>query len=272
MIFDCFPFFNEIDVLEVRLNELAGIVDYFLIVEAAETYGGARRETILNRLAGYFGDLGSRIIVTKLEKLEPECIDRRTGRLREKFQRDMLLPLIRQFAQSPDDVVMISDCDEIPRASAVRDVLSRLKHGIHRFKQRSFYYNVNTLVDYGHDFASRARIGTVAQLEAVGSVYGFRMAPALEIENGGWHLGYLGGTDRIKQKVSALSPFLAEYKLFGDEQLQIDIMNRRDLHHRRCEMPEFFQYVDDHDLPGYLLANREKFAHFFAPACETVNA
>lgn len=269
-VFDCFPFFNELDVLEVRLHELADVVDRFLIVEALETYGGTQRETVLDKVPpGYFGEVGSRCIVRSLIGLEPECTDRTSGRLREKFQRDELLPLIRQFSPQPDDVVMISDCDEVPRAQAVREAIPRLKDGIHRFKQRSFYYNVNTQVDYGHDFASRARIGTFAQLEAVGSVYGFRMAPALEVENGGWHFGYFGGTERIKQKVSALAPFLDEYKLFDDQQLERDITERRDLHHRRCEMPEVFAQVGDDDLPEYLLANRAEFAHFFA---ETVNA
>lgn len=268
MIFDAFPYFNEVDVLEIRLRELSPIVDMFIIVESGETYGGQVRDLSQPSVKKFelFHEFCGRIVHVWLPRLEPKCTDRVSGRKREAFQRDALLDGIRQHSASPDDVVIISDCDEIPRAAAVREGLFRIQDGIHRFKQRSFYYNVNTLVDYGHDWASRARIGTVRQLEEVGSVYKFRMAPAQEIENGGWHFGYFGGKERIKQKVSALSPFLAEYKLFGDEELDKDIREGRDLHHRRCELPEKFWKAesDDPTLPQYLLDNPERFKHFHA--------
>jgi beta-1,4-mannosyl-glycoprotein beta-1,4-N-acetylglucosaminyltransferase len=264
VIFDCFPFFNELDVLEVRLHELAPVVDKFLILECGETFGGDKKPFHFDRTDKRFAEFAEMTIQVRIGSLHPECKDRVTGRMREAYQRDSLLPCIRHYSKSAEDVIMVSDCDEIPSAAAVREALPKLKDGIHRFKQRSFYYNVNTLVDYGHDFASRARIGTRAQLEAVGSVYKFRMAPALEIENGGWHFGYFGGKDRIKQKVAALAPFLTEYKLFGDDTLEKDIRERRDLHHRRCEMPETFWPASSTDptLPQYLLDNPERFSHF----------
>ncbi len=266
MIFDCFPFFNEWDVLEVRLHELGEIVDKFIIVESCETFGGDLRAPVLANVFHRFPEFADKIRIHQLLELQPKCVDRVSGRKREAFQRDMLLPVIREEANAPDDVVIISDLDEIPRASAVREALFRLGDGIHRFKQRSFYYNVNTLVDYGHDWASRARIGTVRQLEEVVSVYKFRMAPAKEIENGGWHFGYFGGKERIKEKVSALAPFLSEYKLFGDEELDKDIREGRDLHHRHCELPKTFTRAasDDPTLPQYLLDNPERFKHFHA--------
>jgi hypothetical protein len=129
-------------------------------------------------------------------------------------------PCILSRSKSDDDVDHRLRLRRDPERRSGPRGAAEVERGIHRFKQRSFYYNVNTLVDYGHDFASRARIGTRAQLNAIDSVYKFRMWPAIEIENGGWHFGYFGGTERIKQKVAALAPFLNEYKLFGDEQLE----------------------------------------------------
>ena len=41
MIFDCFTFFNELDILEIRLNEMAPMVDRFVLVEARKTFQGA---------------------------------------------------------------------------------------------------------------------------------------------------------------------------------------------------------------------------------------
>lgn len=40
MIIDCFTFFNELDVLEIRLRELDGVVDRFVLVEATLTHQG----------------------------------------------------------------------------------------------------------------------------------------------------------------------------------------------------------------------------------------
>ena len=39
-VYDCFPFFNELDILEVRLQELWDTVDNFIILEASTTYVG----------------------------------------------------------------------------------------------------------------------------------------------------------------------------------------------------------------------------------------
>jgi beta-1,4-mannosyl-glycoprotein beta-1,4-N-acetylglucosaminyltransferase len=270
MVFDCFPFFNELDVLEIRLNELDPIVDRFVIVESAEMYGGHSKPFNLESNWERFAAFRGKIEYIKLPALQPACKDRASGRAREAYQRDALFHPLMSRTQ-PGDTVIFSDCDEIPSYKAVCYAMSKIYQGIQRFKQLSFYYNVQTLVDYGHDFASRARIGTAAQLRKCGSMYGFRMhekntCPA--IEWGGWHFSYFGGPERIKRKVAALSPFLSEYKLFGDEQLERDIAERRDLHHRRCEMPETFYDVNLQDvtLPAFLMENRQRFSHFFRKA------
>jgi hypothetical protein len=272
MVFDCFPFFNELDILEIRLHELSSLVDRFLIVEAGETYGGEPKPFHLLEAmhAGRFDEFADRMTVIAVDRLRPGCMDRISGRLREADQRERLFPEIMKAAKSPDDIVLFSDCDEIPSREAARKAInSGIVHelGVHRFKQNSYYYNVHTLVDYGHDFASRARIGTVEQLNHAGGMYAFRMTNKSTnyyvIEEGGWHFSYFGGPDRIKTKVAALSPFLSEYKLFGDDQLEKDIEERRDLHHRKCEMPEIFGDGSGIKLPRYLEDNRDRFAHFF---------
>lgn len=266
-IFDVFPFYNELDLLEIRLNEMDKLVDRFVIIESHETYGGQPKPLYLMDAlaAGRFDKFKHKIEHIVIRNLQPECTDRTTGRLREAYQRNMMMPTLANLC-APDDVVVFSDCDEIPNANTVRVLLPRLVHGVARLKQRSFYYTVNRLADYGHDWASRARVALWKTVEACGSMYAFRMAqPAIEVENGGWHFGYFGnGIDHIKNKVATLSPFLNEYKLFGDQQLVRDIVNGTDLHHRKCEMPTTFTPMaeDDPTLPEYFLDNRARFFHF----------
>lgn len=268
MVVDCFPFYNELDVLEIRLNELSFVVDRWVILESEETYGGQKKPLYLKKAMseGRFVKFAPRITLLSLNRLEPACADRASGRLREAYQRNMIAPTLAAMC-GDDDEIIFSDCDEIPSALSVSIALRELDTGPVRFKQTSFYYTVNRVADYGHDFASRARIGLWKDVRACGSMYDFRMYRKNDcrgIENGGWHFGYFGGVEHIKNKVATLSPFLSEYKLFGDEQLVRDIVDGKDLHHRRCELPETFEHrsSDDPRLPKYFLDNREKFEHF----------
>ncbi len=271
-VFDIFPFFDELDVLEIRLHELDSIVDCFIIGEAGETYGGTFREYVLEKNWERFVQFRHKIIYMKLPQLYPACVDRTSGRTREAYQRNQLaIPLMKQ-KPNLSDIVIFSDCDEIPRAAAIVEAFEqgKLAGGTCRLKQQSYYYNVNRIVDYGHDFASRARVAYYDDVRACNNLYDFRMhrkntqEPSQVIENGGWHFGYFGGVEKIKRKVEALSPFLSEYKLFGDATLVTDIKEGRDLHHRRCELPIQFEHVASNDptLPAYFLANRERFKHF----------
>lgn len=275
MVFDCVPLFGgaELDVLEVRIRELEPVVDVWILGESSETYSGKPKpQTDPEFLISRFPDLLERIILLRIGPLEPKCRDRETGRLRERFQRDQIDTLCLRHHAGPDDVILFSDLDEIPRARSVAEYLERGLEGVWRFKQRSFYYNVNTQVDYGHDWASRARIGRYRDVVAAGGLYGFRMArkdtEEFALENAGWHFGYFGGPDQIESKVASMSGFLQEYRLFGRETLERDIREGRDLHHRNCELPKQFSRVPSQDLPEFLLRHRDRFPHFFA--CEAV--
>jgi beta-1,4-mannosyl-glycoprotein beta-1,4-N-acetylglucosaminyltransferase len=286
-IFDVFPFFNELDVLEIRLQELAPIVEKFVILECRETFGGDRKPLYLGDNWERFKPFHNQIVhcVTdrinppqrhRLDKNEPGArVDeiRTIGRMREANQREDILPFLMAQNPAPMDIISFGDCDEIPRATAISTNLEKISNQMYRLKQRTYYYNVNCQIDYGRDVCSRARVGTYGQLLTQGSMYKFRMAgnkdanfPA--IEEGGWHFSYFGGDiAKIHEKVAALSPFLAEYKLFGDQQLVQDIAGRKDLHRRPVafsELPQVFEArpTDDYLLPQYFLEHYDRFRHF----------
>lgn len=266
MVFDCFPFFNELDVLEIRLHELDSVVDKWIICEAGETYGGDSRHFVLGPalLAGRFKQFEHKIDYMQLPRLHPSCTDRKTGRAREAYQRNQIGTALMSWLPRQDDWVIFSDCDEIPSAVSVRAVLLERAKSPYRFLQHSFYYNVNTLTDFGNDWASRARMGRIYDISRSGSLYAFRMEKYVTPITGGWHFSYFGGPERIMTKVAAMSPFLSEYQLWGEDRLINDIEIGRDLHHRKCELPERFDIVPTSpSLPAYLLANKEKFKHFF---------
>lgn len=292
-IVDVFPFFNELDVLEVRLNELDKVVDHWVIGECLETYGGAKKPLYLRDALGQerFKKFVPRITHYVIPALQPvlkytlhqsvngvTVADIRTqGRLREADMRNQLVRPLRDLGLQNTDIISFGDCDEIPSANAVEWYAhggSRLIGDSARLKQASYYYNVDCYVDYGRDVCSRARVGTYGALKAAGTLYDFRMLgnkqvdyPA--IERAGWHLSYFGGDlDKIKYKVDALNPFLKEYTLPPTpRQLLKDILERKDIHHRSTkfsELPETFAEVGP-SLPEYLATRLDTtFKHFTA--------
>ena len=103
MTIDVFPFFNELDTLEVRLNELKDVVDYHFIVESQESYGGDRRSTVLSDNWGMvkkrFAEFMPKLFVVSIVNLLPPADGSRdTGRAREHFQRDYMYDVLRRFA------------------------------------------------------------------------------------------------------------------------------------------------------------------------------
>jgi beta-1,4-mannosyl-glycoprotein beta-1,4-N-acetylglucosaminyltransferase len=283
-IFDVFPFFNELDCLEIRLNELAPLVHKFVILECRETYGGDKKPLYLGDNWERFKPFHKQIVHCVTDSVHPPqqynlkmnvpgvtvADIRNLGRLRERNQREDILPFLAKQMPDGDDIISFGDCDEIPRADAIQWYTPG---PITRLKQRTYYYNVNCQIDYGRDVCSRARLGSYAELMRLGSLYDFRMAGNKQpnfpvIEEAGWHFSYFGGDlKKLNEKVAALNPFLAEYKLFGDHQLIEDIIARKDLHHRPTgfsELPQNFERrpSDDPMLPKYFLANPQKFQHF----------
>lgn len=293
-VYDIVPFFNELDLLEIRLNELDPVVDKFIVAESHETFGGGSKPYHLDENLVRFQKFSKKIVHVKIPYLLPKMGKtlrdanadvqqvRQVGREREAYARDVILKcFFNAVHPQPTDYVIVSDCDEIPSADAVlraKAAISQSAFNAVRFKQYSFYYNVNTLIDYGRDICSRARMGTFAQLETMG-VYNFRMlGNKVEefpvIEDGGWHFSYFGGDiTRLKTKVNAVNPFLKEYTLpKTDKDILNTILDRRDIHQRAAafsQLPEQFSEIKYPNasgitLPDFLVKHPERFEHFYA--------
>jgi len=150
-IFDCFMYFDEEIVLDVRLNTLNDFVDYFVIVESKFTHKGEKRDLKFNHEK--FNKFKDKIIYlvydkvpTKVEIVEPEDNEgTKYGKYilnaayRENSQRNFIQEGL-QNAKS-DDIILISDVDEIPNLSEIN--FNKISHKIFLFKQNMFYYKFN---------------------------------------------------------------------------------------------------------------------------------
>ena len=150
-IYDCFMYFDEEVVLDVRLNTLNGFVDYFVIVESRFTHKGDARELRFNHKR--FEKFKNKIIYLIYDK-EPKEIEivKNEDTEFEKATKYILNALYRENGQrnyienalinaKQSDFVLISDVDEIPNLSQIN--FNEIKEKIVLFKQDMFYYKFN---------------------------------------------------------------------------------------------------------------------------------
>lgn len=121
-IFDAFIFYNELDLLEIRLGELADVVDRFILVEAKRTFTGKEKPLFYAENAERFARWRDKIEHVVIDFPDELPTDAATAWTREHLQRESLSQGYRDAR--PDELVIISDVDEIPRASAVAQCLA----------------------------------------------------------------------------------------------------------------------------------------------------
>ena len=217
-VVDAFVFFNELDILEIRLAELYDVVDLFILVEATHTHKGDPKPLYYaesrQRFARYFDKI-RHIVVGDL----PRGAGLPAIWRREMTQRQRIADGLHDV---PDDaIVLISDLDEIPRREAVA-LLRRqgIPDGmVVTFEQRLHYYNVNThcisLIWTGTRAARCIDVKAItpdgvrwAGLYSAGAgrTMGARSTeyPLFgKLEHAGWHLSYFGDVAHIQDKMGA---------------------------------------------------------------------
>ena len=136
-IIDCFMYFDEDLILEIRLNTLNNFVDKFILCEATKDHAGNERELKFNK--DYFPNFKDKIeyivvndMPSKVESLKKNWHE---SHFRDQFQRNALQRGIAKY--DPDDLIMISDVDEIPNLKDLN--VARADNKIIIFEQNIFF-------------------------------------------------------------------------------------------------------------------------------------
>ena len=201
-IFDCFTFYNELDLLEIRLNELYNTVDHFVIVEADQTFTGRPKNYIFDQARSRYEKFMDKIIYVQVNDM-PGGPDPWQN---ERHQRNAIVRGIVDAA--PDDIIIISDCDEVPRARAVETMqhsgqqLFALRMPLFNFK---FNYMRTTPGEY--EYWAMASCKQILDANTPDVLRNTRFNPAgfYSIEHAGWHFGYLGDNDYLRDKAQSFS-------------------------------------------------------------------
>ena len=125
MIYDCFSFFNELDLLEIRLNTLDSIVDKFILVESTLTHTGKAKPLYYAENKNRFEKFNNKIIHIIVDEFPyfQNINTREMAWIRENCQRNAILRGIPKPAND-DDYLIIADLDEIPSPEAIKKALS----------------------------------------------------------------------------------------------------------------------------------------------------
>ena len=134
MVYDCIPFFNELDILKLRLNILDPIVDRFIIEEATVTFSGEPKELCFEKNKEMFQEFLPKIEYIVVNN-SPKDV---TTHVRDNFQKNALERGLKNA--TPEDVIILSDVDEIPNPVALKNVIAEFDPDkIYHFAQRMFY-------------------------------------------------------------------------------------------------------------------------------------
>ncbi|RLP91699.1 N-acetylglucosaminyltransferase, partial [Micromonospora sp. CV4] len=148
MVYDCFVFYDELDLLEIRLNVLDKVVDKFVIIESKKTFRGTDKPLFYIENTQRYAQFESKIIHVVVEdfpKINWKKLRPFSNWDREDYQRNALAKALANCA--PEDVIIFSDVDEIPTPEKVTEYLH--KPGIKTFYQELYYYYLNNLA-YEH--------------------------------------------------------------------------------------------------------------------------
>lgn len=211
MIIDACLFHNEYDVIEIRLKYLYDYVDKFVIVEAGTTHTGQKKSLNFFNNKDRFKWAMDKIIyhpveidVTGLDfnykpkEFEPDAPQWKV----ENQQRNAILEACKNF--SDDDILMISDCDEIPSRSVVDFRKKNIVQHPFACDQRivAFYLNY-TRNDIGWRGTIISDIGRVREYTPQGlRNLRTRLSP---FPHGGWHFSYFGGAEQVKRKIECMA-------------------------------------------------------------------
>jgi beta-1,4-mannosyl-glycoprotein beta-1,4-N-acetylglucosaminyltransferase len=230
-IYDCFQFYNEFDLLEIRFELLYDYVDYFVISETNRTHSDLPKPYYFEEKKNLFEKYKDKIIHIKQEyptnilnlgKKEgdskfvlqfnkiSEIYDKEANENQLKsyptFCRDYLQ---REFLKlglidcNEDDLIMVSDLDELSNPESISYIR---KNNITNkcLWQGCYYFHVNTLAHtnwYGAYVVSYKDIDNVSLTHIRG-----QKSPKMEgIRNGGWHFSFVGGVERVKDKIKSYS-------------------------------------------------------------------
>ncbi len=275
MIFDCFTYFNDDLITEIRLNTLDEFVDKFVIVEATSDHSGKRKNLSFD-ISKYkkFKDKIRYIVVEDMPKNTKSFFYNRRiwheNMVRDEYQRNQIMRGIEDAKD--DDLIIISDNDEIPNLANISKYNFK-KYAV--FNQKFYKYKFNLFSPsqspyQGSRIIKRKFLKGKITPQWLRNKYTKRIKfwqvhryftnPTI-IEDGGWHFSFTISPEKIKEKMQAYGHGELNTEKFTDLNYIKDRINK----HKDIFSETSLKKVNiDESFPKYILENKEKFSNFLA--------
>ncbi len=292
-IFDCFMYFDEEIVLDLRLNTLDKFVDYFVIVESIYNHRGQKRKLLFN--LNKFKKFKDKIIYLIYDNVseEIESINKNDSEAsiswkyiqnalrRENGQRNFILQGLSTADEN--DFILVSDVDEIPNLSEVD--FKEIKQKITLFKQDMFYYKFNlqlpNLIWTGTKACKKKNLVNPQWLRNIKD----KKYPIFRIDtffsktkfidikiinNGGWHFSNIKTPEEIEFKLRSY----LHHREFDVNPLSIDqieeiIIKKQAIYDLKVDKTvnkigngSILKKFELSKLPEYILTNQNKFSEW----------
>ena len=284
MIYDCFSFFNELDLLEIRLNTLDRAVDKFILAESPLTHTGNPKPLYYAENKDRFAKFNDRIIhvvVDDFPEMPTDMPVREKAWTRENWQRNAIVRGLPRGVKD-DDILLISDLDEIPNPEYVQKAVSA-PVGITRFDLRAYCFFLNlrnisypiwgngtriltwrTFNDksiYAGAGYSECCIKAVNQGPSATRIRFLK--PDKILKPAGWHFSYLGGAEAIQRKMKSI----AHTEFDTDERTSLENIRDRLARGRGFvnSAERFLPEIINESFPLEVTQNRQRYNALIAP-------
>lgn len=280
-IYDIFTFFNELDLLEIRLNILYPYVDYFIIVESTETFSGLPKKLIFRENQNRFVKFKNKIIYYVIDDTPSDEQDLRTRlldpdisllnrgiittTLNSKDIPNGIVHWLKEFYQKEsvkkalvnlgdNDICYISDLDEIwdPKTTIdyTKDTIYRLNH-----LSYTYFLNNRSSETWEGTLVAKYKIIKNSCLNDIRT----KKSPVHKfIKHAGWHFTNQGGTELIRKKIEASYSQDDFNKEEIKSKIQERILNNKDYIGRNYKF-----WTDEKELPRYLLDHKNIYKSWF---------
>jgi len=254
-IIDCFIFYNEIELLNYRLNILHKVVDYFIIVESRHTFIGKEKPLFFELNKSVFEKFQDKIIHIIVEDFPHKYpnINISNGEQwnNERYQRNCIKNGFDKIKLNDDDILVITDIDEIPN----RDILEKIKNNeinitINVLEMDFYYCNLNHKKKVKWPSARIISYDFYKKLSL--TINDIRFYSCSEILNAGWHLSYFGNGEFIKNKIENFShqelniPIYTDIKNINKRLISnADVFDRQD----KNNIADIIPVKDNSNLP-----------------------
>lgn len=282
-VYDCFNFFNELDLLELRMEILNEYVDKFIIVESTVTFSGKNKKLFYDENKKRFDKFQNKIVhvviddtpedffnlpflqtpKNKKEEIKNKILnyldssegwgrhEKQWGR--EIYQREGIFYGLSDC--NDEDIILISDLDEIPNNVEFLKIKDNINNDVFDFRQNTYYYYFNLLKEQNWSGPKCVLWKNLKSL-SMNSVRQNKHTTKT-VNDGGWHFSFMGGAENVKMKIDAYS-----HQEYNNHRILSNVEDNIESENDPFFRGKLIKVDIDDSYPSFIINNMDKYKKF----------